>query len=150
MQAEFVAGDGAPLRHRNRGIRWAGSRGETSGIEPVFEGCHRAVVLERCAVPDAFQRGDFVVAGSLASLQCVARVSADPVPGDQLVVSVKRRSVAFGAAFVFEDASPLGSFAPRWIWVRRRPEGVDVVRESVELRVAIAGAAGLGRVSSGP
>ena len=35
-------------------------------IEPVFERRHRTVVLERAAIPHAFQRRHFVIAGAAA------------------------------------------------------------------------------------
>src|SRR2546425_5791483 len=85
------------------------------------------------------------MAGSLARLQRVARVGANPVPRNQLVVGVKRRSMAFGAALLFEDPAATCSCATGWIRVGRWLERVEVFRERVQLCVAIARAAGFGR-----
>ena len=55
---------------------------EAFWIEPVFEGCAPAAVTEHAAIPDAFERGDFVVAGSAAGVQGEGWVGAYGDGGD--------------------------------------------------------------------
>jgi hypothetical protein len=77
-------------------------------------------VAEHAAVPDAFQRGDFIVAGSASGLECETGIGAygdredlvlclmipadgEPFGRSQLVVRVERRGVTDGAAVACEE-----------------------------------------------
>src|ERR1700733_14735615 len=50
---------------------------QAAGIEPVLERCHRSVVLEGSAVPDAFERRDLVIACAAARLRRQERIGPD-------------------------------------------------------------------------
>src|SRR5581483_3032525 len=84
-------------------------------IEPVFERSDGAVVLEGAAIPEAFKRRDFVIAGPFVSLQRVSRIGSKAffeevkpllvigrrlkaIHRDNRIVRIERRSVAPGAA----------------------------------------------------
>ena len=89
-------------------------------VKPVFERRAPAAVTEHAAIPHAFERRNFVVARAATGLEREVRIGADGNRQDvvlllgagrrgeafgerQLVIGIKRRSVAAGAAFALED-----------------------------------------------
>ena len=126
-------------------------------VEPIFEGCAPAAVAEHAAIPDAFEGGDFVVAGSAAGVHGEGWVGAYGDGGDvifrarvlghgeagggrELVVGVERRRVAAVAAFIGEDLLAAGGGRVELVGVGWGIERVDVEGERVELLVAVAAA----------
>jgi hypothetical protein len=90
------------------------------GIEPVLQRRTPAAMAEHAAIPDTFQRWDFVVARPAACLAGESRIGADGERQDSVfacgitrrretlcrskfVICVEWRGVAAGAALAFED-----------------------------------------------
>jgi hypothetical protein len=105
-------------------------------------------MTERSPIPDPFERRNFVVPRTLAGLQRVSRVGAQARQEDvepfamigrrlesvhwyQLVVRVKRRCVATGTTFAFEDPLSFRGLGTELIRILWRCERIQIQRQRV-------------------
>src|SRR4030095_16927087 len=138
---------------------------EAARVKPVFQRSYRTVMLEWPSIPEAFQGWHLVITGSTPRLQCQIWICAydggknvislemvigdlKPLRWNQPVIGIKRGRMAASTSLLLEDPLAASSDIINLVWIGRRPQGVEIKRQCIELFVAIASPGGRIRQSS--
>src|SRR4051794_23176037 len=138
-----------------RGLTGGAAR-QSRGVQPVFQRGTLSTMPEWAAIPDAFQRRDLVVSGATPGEHRKFRVCADAhrhhignrsaAAGDvesgrrcQLIVRIERSRMTAATALSFKDPPPGTGLRVHVVWIGRRLERIEVLRERIECLVRVTG-----------